>query len=159
MLHIDGGSAEALRACAAVAAALLAFMTMMVTARVAGRIPATIAGLTLATVGSSPFIESFTLSGELLAAVVAGASMLAFVLYLNRGALRWLILAGLLTGCAVLVKQSAFDAGAAAVVGKLVRHGADDRELVGRLEDRQGPQEAVPLEDEGEQYERRYRRP
>jgi 4-amino-4-deoxy-L-arabinose transferase-like glycosyltransferase len=116
MLHIDGGSAEALRACAAVAAALLAAVTMVVTARVAGRIPATIAGLMLATVGSSPFIESFTLSGELLAAVVAAASMLAFVLYVQGGALRWLVVAGLLTGCAVLVKQSAFDAGAAAAV-------------------------------------------
>jgi 4-amino-4-deoxy-L-arabinose transferase-like glycosyltransferase len=116
MLHVDGGSAEALRACAAVAAALLAAVTMVVTARVAGRIPATIAGLLVATVGSSPFIESFTLSGELLAAVVAGASMLAFVLYLQAGALRWLVVAGLLTGCAVLVKQSAFDAGAAAAV-------------------------------------------
>jgi 4-amino-4-deoxy-L-arabinose transferase-like glycosyltransferase len=116
MLHIDGGSAEALRASAAVAAALLVAVTMVVTARVAGRIPATIAGLTLATVGSSPFIESFTLSGELLAAVVAVASLLAFVLYLEGGALRWLVFAGLLTGCAVLVKQSAFDAGAAAAV-------------------------------------------
>jgi 4-amino-4-deoxy-L-arabinose transferase-like glycosyltransferase len=116
MLHIDGGSAEALRALAAVAAALLAAVTMVVTARLAGRIPATIAGLTMATVGGSPFIESFTLSGELLAAVVAGASMLAFVLYLQGGATRWLVVAGLLTGCAVLVKQSAFDAGAAAAV-------------------------------------------
>ncbi|MEP6640445.1 MAG: glycosyltransferase family 39 protein [Gaiellales bacterium] len=116
MLHVDGGSAEALRACAAVAAALLAAVTMVVTARVAGRIPATIAGLLVATVGSSPFIESFTLSGELLAAVVAGGSMLAFVLYLHGGAVRWLVVAGLLTGCAVLVKQSAFDAGAAAAV-------------------------------------------
>ena len=52
---------------------------MVVTARLAGRIPATIAGLAMATVGASPFIESFTLSGELLASVVAVASMLAFV--------------------------------------------------------------------------------
>jgi 4-amino-4-deoxy-L-arabinose transferase-like glycosyltransferase len=116
MLHIDGGSTEALRTMAAVAAALLAAVTMLVTARLAGRIPATIAGLTMATVGSSPFIESFTLSGELLAAVVAVASMLAFILYLQGGAMRWLVVAGLLTGCAVLVKQSAFDAGGAAAV-------------------------------------------
>jgi 4-amino-4-deoxy-L-arabinose transferase-like glycosyltransferase len=116
MLHVDGGSAEALRALAAVAAALLAAVTMVVTARLAGRIPATIAGLLVATVGSSPFIESFTLSGELLAAVVAAVSLLAFVAYLQGGALRWLVVAGLLTGCAVLVKQSAFDAGAAAAV-------------------------------------------
>jgi 4-amino-4-deoxy-L-arabinose transferase-like glycosyltransferase len=116
MLHIDGGSAEALRALAAVAAALVVAATMVVTARLAGRIPATIAGLTMATVGGSPFIESFTLSGELLASVLAVVSLLAFVVYLERGSLRWLLVAGLLTGCAVLVKQSAFDAGAAAAV-------------------------------------------
>ena len=116
MLHVDGGSAEALRALAAVAAALVVALTMVLTARLAGRIPATIAGLAMATVGASPFIESFTLSGELLASLFAVASLLAFVLYLERRAPGWLVAAGLLTGCAVLVKQSAFDAGAAAAV-------------------------------------------
>jgi 4-amino-4-deoxy-L-arabinose transferase-like glycosyltransferase len=113
---VDGGSAEALRALAAVAAALVVAVTMVVTARLAGRIPATIAGLAMATVGASPFIESFTLSGELLASLFAVASLLAFVRYLERAAPGWLIAAGILTGCAVLVKQSAFDAGAAAAV-------------------------------------------
>ncbi|HXD70184.1 MAG TPA: glycosyltransferase family 39 protein [Gaiellales bacterium] len=116
MLHVDGGSAEAFRALAAVAGALVVAVTMVVTARLAGRIPATIAGLAMATVGAAPFIESFTLSGELLASVFAVASLLAFVFYLERPAPGWLIAAGLLTGCAVLVKQSAFDAGAAAAV-------------------------------------------
>ena len=116
MLHVDGGSAEAFRALAAVAAALVVAVTMVVTARLAGRIPATIAGLAMATVGASPFIESFTLSGELLASLFAVAGMLAFIRYLERGAPAWLVTAGLLTGCAVLVKQSAFDAGAAAAV-------------------------------------------
>ncbi|HEX5248879.1 MAG TPA: glycosyltransferase family 39 protein [Gaiellales bacterium] len=116
MLHVDGGSAEALRALAAVAGALVVAVTMVVTARLAGRIPATIAGLAMATVGAAPFIESFTLSGELLASFFAVASLLAFVFYLERPAPGWLIAAGLLTGCAVLVKQSAFDAGAAAAV-------------------------------------------
>ena len=116
MLHVDGGSAEALRALAAIAGALVVAMTMVVTARLAGRIPATIAGLAMATVGAAPFIESFTLSGELLASFFAVASLLAFVLYLERSAPGWLIAAGLLTGCAVLVKQSAFDGGAAAAV-------------------------------------------
>jgi 4-amino-4-deoxy-L-arabinose transferase-like glycosyltransferase len=116
MLHVDGGSAEALRALAAVAAALVVAVTMVLTARLAGRIPATIAGLAMATVGASPFIESFTLSGELLASFFAVASLLAFVLYLERRAPGWLVTAGILTGCAVLVKQSAFDAGAAAAV-------------------------------------------
>jgi len=116
MLHVDGGSAEALRALAAVAAALVVAVTMVLTARLAGRIPATIAGLAMATVGASPFIESFTLSGELLASFFAVASLLAFVRYLERRAPAWLVAAGILTGCAVLVKQSAFDAGAAAAV-------------------------------------------
>src|SRR6185437_11750916 len=118
MLHVDGGSAEALRALAAVAGALAVAVTMVVTGRLAGRIPATIAGLAMATVGAAPFIESFTLSGELLASFFAVASLLAFVLYLERSAPGWLIAAGLLTGCAVLVKQSAFDAGAAATPGR-----------------------------------------
>jgi len=113
---VDGGSAEALRALAAIAGALVVAMTMVVTARLAGRIPATIAGLAMATVGAAPFIESFTLSGELLASFFAVASLLAFILYLERSAPGWLIAAGLLTGCAVLVKQSAFDGGAAAAV-------------------------------------------
>jgi 4-amino-4-deoxy-L-arabinose transferase-like glycosyltransferase len=116
MLHVDGGSAEALRALAAVAGALVVAVTMVLTARLAGRIPATIAGLAMATVGASPFIESFTLSGELLASFFAVASLLAFVRYLERRAPAWLVAAGILTGCAVLVKQSAFDAGAAAAV-------------------------------------------
>jgi 4-amino-4-deoxy-L-arabinose transferase-like glycosyltransferase len=120
MLHVDGGSAEALHALAAVAAAAVVAITMVVTARLAGRIPATVAGLAIATVGGSPFIESFTLSGELLASVFAVASMLAYVLYLERDRLWWLVAAGLLTGCAVLVKQSAFDAGAAAAVHLVV---------------------------------------
>ncbi len=120
MLHVDGGSAEALRALAAVAGALVVAVTMVVTARLAGRIPATIAGLAMATVGASPFIESFTLSGELLASFFAVASLLAFVVYLERRAPGWLVAAGILTGCAVLVKQSAFDAGAAAAAYLLV---------------------------------------
>ena len=88
---------------------------MVVCARLAGRIPATIAGLLLATVGASPFIESFTFSGELLASLAAVLSMIAFLLYLRHDAWPWLVACGLLTGCAVMIKQSGFDAGLAAV--------------------------------------------
>jgi len=88
---------------------------MVVCARLAGRIPATIAGLLLATVGASPFIESFTFSGELLASLVAVLSLIAFLLYLRHDAWPWLVACGLLTGCAVMIKQSGFDAGLAAV--------------------------------------------
>jgi hypothetical protein len=138
-----------MRAAAAVIAALVVAATMLLTLRLArGRITAVTAGLLAATVGASPFIESFTLSGELLASLPAVLSLLCFCLYLEaRGRAgssdslflgstrpqgrRWpvvqpfsasnrllLSLAGaaVLTGIAVLIKQSAFDAGLAAVV-------------------------------------------
>src|SRR5204862_6931831 len=104
--------------------------TMLLTLRLArGRITAATAGLLAATVGASPFIESFTLSGELLASLPAVLSLLCFVFYLEgreRGSssnrlLLSLAGAGALTGIALLVKQSAFDAGLAAVVFLLWR--------------------------------------
>ena len=109
-----------MRALAAVVAAGVAALTMAVTARMAGRIAAAGAGLLVATAGASPFIESFTLSGELLASLAACASMLAFVTHLRSGRREWLVAAGLLTGCAVMLKQSGFDAGAAAALYLLV---------------------------------------
>ena len=114
-----------MRALAAVVAAGVAALTMAVTARVAGRIAAVGAGLLVATAGASPFIESFTLSGELLASLLACASMLAFVTHLRGGRREWLVAAGVLTGCAVMVKQSGFDAGAAAAIYLLVRRGRE----------------------------------
>jgi hypothetical protein len=138
-----------MRAAAAVIAALVVAATMLLTLRLArGRITAVTAGLLAATAGGSPFIESFTLSGELLASLPAVLSLLCFTGYLGRRdrsgpsnslfrgstrpqGRRWplvqpffasnrlllsLVGAGLLTGIAVLIKQSAFDAGLAAVV-------------------------------------------
>src|SRR5438034_1154401 len=153
-LHLFGGSPLAMRAAAAVVAALVVAATMLLTLRLArGRITAVTAGLLAATVGTSPFIESFTLSGELLASLPAVLSLLCFCLYLERSeragpsnslflgstwpqGRRWsvvqpvpasnrlllsLVGAGVLTGIAVLIKQSAFDAGLAAVVYLLWR--------------------------------------
>ena len=103
---------------------------MLLTLRLArGRITAVTAGLLAATVGASPFIESFTLSGELLASLPAVLSLLVFCAYLQGRERGWprnrLLLtlagAGLLTGIAVLIKQSAFDAGLAAVAFLLWR--------------------------------------
>jgi hypothetical protein len=120
-----GGSLLAMRAAAAVVAALVVAATMLLTLRLArGRITAVTAGLLAATVGASPFIESFTLSGELLASLPAVLSLLCFCMYLNGRERGWpsnrLLLslagAGALTGIAVLIKQSAFDAGLAGVV-------------------------------------------
>jgi hypothetical protein len=98
---------------------------MLLTLRLArGRITAVTAGLLAATVGASPFIESFTLSGELLASLPAVLSLLCFCVYLEGRERAWrrsrlllaLAVAGALTGIAVLIKQSAFDAGLAAIV-------------------------------------------
>jgi hypothetical protein len=125
-----GGSALAMRAAAAVIAALVVAATMLLTLRLArGRITAVTAGLLAATVGASPFIESFTLTGELLASLPAVLSLLCFCSYLGgleRGEssnrlLLSLAGAGVLTGIALLIKQSAFDAGLAAVVYLLWR--------------------------------------
>src|SRR5215475_1886584 len=91
-LHLVGGSPLAMRATAAVIAALVVAATMLLTLRLArGRITAVTAGLLAATVGASPFIESFTLSGELLASLPAVLSLLVFCAYLQgreRGASR-----------------------------------------------------------------------
>jgi 4-amino-4-deoxy-L-arabinose transferase-like glycosyltransferase len=111
-----------MRLTAAVVAALVVAATMLLTLRLAGgRITAVAAGLLAATVGASPFIESFTLSGELLASLPAVCSLVCFCAFLRNRRLRWLLLAGALTGVAVLVKQSAFDAGLAAVAYLLWR--------------------------------------
>jgi 4-amino-4-deoxy-L-arabinose transferase-like glycosyltransferase len=111
-----------MRVDAAVVAALVVATTIILALRLAGgRITAVVAGLLAATVGASPFLESFTLSGELLASLPAALSLLCFCSYLRRRRLRWLLLAGLSTGLAVLVKQSAFDAGLAAVAFLLWR--------------------------------------
>jgi 4-amino-4-deoxy-L-arabinose transferase-like glycosyltransferase len=111
-----------MRATAAIVAALVVAAVIFLTLRLAGgRITAVTAGLLAATVGASPFIESFTLSGELLASLPAVLSLSCFCVYLRTRRLHWLLLAGLLTGIAVLVKQSAFDAGLAAVAYLLWR--------------------------------------
>jgi 4-amino-4-deoxy-L-arabinose transferase-like glycosyltransferase len=111
-----------MRATAAVVAALVVAATMLLALRLArGRITAAAAGLLAATVGASPFVESFTLSGELLASLPAVLSLLCFCAYLRGRRVAWLLLAGALTGLAVLIKQSAFDAGLAAVVFLLWR--------------------------------------
>ncbi len=116
ILHVDGGSVEAMRGAAAAVAGVVAVVIMAITLRLGGRIAAAAAALLAASVGASPYIEAFTLAGEALAALPAVLSLLAFLVYLRRGRAGWLLAAGLLTGCAFMVKQSALDAGLAAVL-------------------------------------------
>jgi hypothetical protein len=92
---------------------------MFVALRLARRITAYACGVLMATVGASPFLESFTLAGELLSSLAAILSVLAFTAYLRSRGSAWLVGAGLLAGCAVMIKQSAFDA-ALAIVAYLV---------------------------------------
>jgi 4-amino-4-deoxy-L-arabinose transferase-like glycosyltransferase len=112
---VDGGSPGVIRAVAAVVAALVVVATMLVARRLAGTIAACACGLLMATVGASAFLESFTLAGELLSSLAAILSLLAFAAYLRSRSLWWLVAAGLMTGCALMIKQSAFDAGLAAI--------------------------------------------
>lgn len=83
---------------------------MLLALRLTRRITACACGLLMATVGASPFIESFTLAGELLSSLAAILSLLAFTAYLRSRSYGGLLAAGLLAGCAVMIKQSGFDA-------------------------------------------------
>ena len=121
LLALGGGSPESIRLLAALVSIAVVLATMALATRLCGRIEGAAAGLLLASFGASPFIESFTLAGELLASLPAVLSLLAFVAYLRQRRPSWLVLAGLLTGCAVMIKQSAFDAGLAAVAFLLIR--------------------------------------
>lgn len=120
LLALGGGSTESLRVLASVFGVLVVLATMAVALRLAGTIEAIAAGLLLATFGSSPFVESFTLTGELVAALPAVLSLLAFTAYVRDRRPAWLLVTGFLTGCAVMVKQSAFDGGLAALLLLLV---------------------------------------
>ncbi len=99
-----------LRAAAVVAAVLVALASASAAWAVAGRRAGMVAGLLSAVVLAGPFVEGFQLNGELLAASV-GAWGAALALWWRAGRLRsgWLVAAGLLCGCALLVKQSALD--------------------------------------------------
>jgi hypothetical protein len=104
------GSTAGLRAVAAGIAAATVVIVFLLTRRVAGAGAAVAAAVLLATLGASPWIESFTLEGELIAALPAAAAVLAFCEFAERRRMTWLVAAGLLAGAAPMVKQSAVDA-------------------------------------------------
>ena len=111
-----GSSTDVLRGVAAAVGALSVLATMLLAFRLTGqRTVAFASGLLIATAGASPFLESFTLAGELLASFAAILSLLAFTAYLRSRSLAWLAVAGLASGCAVMIKQSGFDAALAIV--------------------------------------------
>src|SRR5262249_41917893 len=111
-----GSSTETIRAVAAAVGALSVLATMLLAYRLTGRRTVTFAaGLLMATAGTSPFLESFTLAGELVASFAAILSLLAFTAFLGSRSLWWIAVAGLASGCALMIKQSGFDAALAIV--------------------------------------------
>jgi hypothetical protein len=100
------------RLVAAGLAAIVVVLAFAVGTKLRDRRTGALAAALVATAGASPFIESFTLSGELLASVFSTAAVLMF-LCSEKGSFAWLPLSGLAAGSAWMVKQSAFDAGAA----------------------------------------------
>ena len=105
-----------LRLVAAALSAVLVLLAVSIGALTGRRLSGLMAGALTATAGASPFIEGFTLSGELIASVLAAAAVLAFVLYAPSERLAWLVVAGLAAGSAWMVKQSFFDAAVAIAV-------------------------------------------
>lgn len=111
-----GSSPDVIRGVAAAAGVLSVLATMLLAVRLTrSRTVALAAGLLMATAGTSPFLEAFTLAGELVASLAAILSLLAFTGYLRGRAAVWLVVAGLAAGCAVMIKQSGFDAALAIV--------------------------------------------
>jgi Dolichyl-phosphate-mannose-protein mannosyltransferase len=90
---------------------------------VGGRIVGIAAALLMATAGASPWIESFTLAGELVALLPATAAVWAFARYQQSGGRGVLVGAGILAGCALMVKQSAVDATIAIVATLVITRG------------------------------------
>ena len=103
------------RLVAAGLAGILVVLTFALGTKLRDRRTGALAAALVATAGASPFIESFTLSGELLASVFSTAALLMF-LHSKQGSLAWLPLSGLAAGSAWMVKQSAFDAAAVVAV-------------------------------------------
>lgn len=116
MVAALGGSMLTLRMTAVAVGVVVVLLVAAVGRELGGDRTAVAAALVAGALGCSPFLESFTLSGELLAAVPSVACVLCGARWLRTRRPGWLVAAGLLSGCAVLVKQSAFDGGLAVAV-------------------------------------------
>src|SRR5206468_630158 len=89
-----GGSPALIRSTAALVAGLVVVVVLLLGIELRGSIVGWTAAALLATVGSSPFIEGFTLAGELLATLPAALAVLAFAHYLRDRRATWLVAAG-----------------------------------------------------------------
>jgi hypothetical protein len=109
-LSLDLRSVAALHMVAACFSVILVVLAALLGKLVGGRWRGLAAAALVTTAGASPFIEGFTLSGELIASVFVAASILAFLRYAASGHAAWLVSSGVCAGSAWMVKQSAVDA-------------------------------------------------
>jgi 4-amino-4-deoxy-L-arabinose transferase-like glycosyltransferase len=117
----------AIRLGALLAGTAVALLLVLVGCVLDSRRSGYLAGTIYALVGIGPRIEGFTFNGELLAAVPATAAVAAAGLSLRRTRPQvWLALAGLLGGCAMLMKQTGID-GLAVAAGVAVLGGGAAR--------------------------------
>jgi 4-amino-4-deoxy-L-arabinose transferase-like glycosyltransferase len=104
----------AVRLLAAVFAGATASLLGVLVARLTSQRLGLVAAALWAIISVGPPIEGFAANGELLTALPAVGALAAFSFWLTGRGRTWApLVAGLLTGCAVLIKQSGYDAGAA----------------------------------------------
>lgn len=115
---LAGGATTAvdMRLAAAAVGALLAVLVLVIGRFVLASRLAWVAAALATAACASPYIEGFTLAGELLAAVAAAGAIALLLMFRRRGRLTGLFVAGLLAGSALMLKQSAFDAAGTGLV-------------------------------------------
>ncbi len=120
LLSVGLTSTVDLRVAAAAIAVLLGLLVVVVAGSLVDVRTGLIAGLLATVAGGSPFIEGFTLAGELVATVAATGAVAVFIEFARGGNRIFLVLAGVLGGSAVMIKQSAFDGILAALVALII---------------------------------------
>ncbi len=114
------GGASGVHVLGAVAAVALVGLVFALGRELGGTVTGLGAALLAALLTGSAAIDAVHTPAELLAAVPSTASLLALLIAHRTGRLRWVAAAGALAVCALLIKQSFLDAGAAGAVFVLV---------------------------------------
>ena len=103
------GDEWAIRMLALKAGVALVIAVAVIGWTLAGPRAGVLAAWIIAVVGPAPHIEGFTANGELLGGAVAAVAIAIAFRWRVRPRLWLLLVAGVVAGCAPLVKQSAFD--------------------------------------------------
>ena len=107
---LTGGSPAAIRVMAIVFGCIAVASVAYAVFAFAGRRAAGVAAILVAVASANARIEGFIANGELLAGALAAAGVAAACAYMFRGHSRWwLLVSGVLAGCALSIKQSGFD--------------------------------------------------